>query len=86
MKKRVIKFIIIFIVVNCSFALLIDIFFGGAHPECAYNDSVGSCDFVPRVGEYLIFIVSMTVPFTIFMMMAFSDTKNKQHKNNKSKS
>ena len=38
-------------------------FFNGAHPECAVNDSVGPCEFIPRVSEYVYFASVILLPF-----------------------
>ena len=53
--------------------------FGGAHPECATNDSVGPCEYVPRVTDYVTIIAIMLAPFFfIFLLRAYTINKNRK--------
>ncbi len=76
--KRYIKTVSIYFVAIIAISLVAEFFFfNGAHPECAVNDSVGPCEFVPRVSEYVIFTSLILLPFLVAQLL-YIFMKNKK--------
>jgi hypothetical protein len=78
MRKKAIKTLYQYAFVVLLVALLAEfVIFGGAHPECAYNDSVGPCEFVPRVSEYLYITAFLLLPvFLIIFVVGYLTSRN----------
>lgn len=71
-------------IISCYFIVVILIvlvaeffFFSGAHPDCAINDSVGPCEFVPRVSEYVFAVSGTLFPF-LAIHLTYTLVKNRK--------
>jgi len=85
MYRSLLKVILVYAVFIIGLSLIAEfLIFGGAHPECAFNDSVGPCEFVPRVSQYAGYVAFLLLPLFV-VYFGYSYMKIRNNKNNEAK-